>query len=92
MAVRLDSPDIGPETIQWMYGGYRMQQWPARESNEWTIEEAEQHFDDVFDRAFQDGPQLLIDGGVPVAYLVSREDWRGKQAGLPLVHEEKEAE
>jgi prevent-host-death family protein len=68
-----------------------MRLWPPRESNEWTIEEAEQHFDEVFDRAFQDGPQLLIDDGVPVAYLVSKEDWRRKQAGLALLHEDEEA-
>ncbi len=68
-----------------------MHQWPPRDSNEWTIEEAEQHFDEVFDRAFQDGPQLLIDDGVPVAYLVSKDDWRRKQAGRPLAHEEQEA-
>ncbi len=68
-----------------------MKQWPARESNEWTIEEAQEHFDEVFDRAFQDGPQLLTDSGTPLAYLASKEDWRRKQAGLPLVHEEKEA-
>jgi prevent-host-death family protein len=66
------------------------QRWPPRATNVWTIEEAQEHFDEVFERAFQDGPQLLVDNGVPVAYLASKEDWRRRQAGLPLVHEEAE--
>ncbi|HYI26164.1 MAG TPA: type II toxin-antitoxin system Phd/YefM family antitoxin [Thermomicrobiales bacterium] len=67
-----------------------LRQWPPRDTNIWTIEEAQEHFEEVFERAFQDGPQLLTDNGVPVAYLVSKEDWRRKQAGLPLVHDEQE--
>ncbi len=67
-----------------------MQRWPPRETNVWTIEEAQEHFEEVFDRGFQDGPQLLGDNGKPVAYLVSKKDWQGKRAGLPLVHDEPE--
>jgi prevent-host-death family protein len=63
---------------------------PPRSTNAWTIEEAQENFDEVFERAFQDGPQVLVDNGVPVAYLASREDWRRRQAGLPLVHDEQE--
>ena len=64
------------------------QRWLPRASNVWTIEEAQEHFDEAFERAFQDGPQLLVDNGVPVAYHASKEDWRRRRAGLPLVHDE----
>jgi prevent-host-death family protein len=48
--------------------------WPPRASNVWTIEEAQEHFEEVFARAFQDGPQLLVEHGKPLAYLASKED------------------
>jgi len=62
-----------------------------RESNVWTMTEARVKLDEIVDRAIQYGPQLITKRGKPVAYIVSIEDWRRRQAGLPLVHEEQEA-
>ncbi|MBA3275821.1 MAG: type II toxin-antitoxin system Phd/YefM family antitoxin [Chloroflexia bacterium] len=53
--------------------------------------EARAKLSEIIDRAEQYGPQLITRRGKPVAYLVSIEDWRRRQAGLPLVHEEQEA-
>jgi prevent-host-death family protein len=53
--------------------------------------EARAKLSEIVDRAQQYGPQLITRYGKPAAYVVSMEDWRRRQAGLPLVHEEQEA-
>jgi prevent-host-death family protein len=63
---------------------------PYRASNVWTMTEARAKLSEIIDRAIQYGPQLITYYGKPRAYVVSKEDWRRRQAGLPLVHEEQE--
>jgi prevent-host-death family protein len=51
--------------------------------------EARAKLSEIIDRSIQYGPQLITYRGKPRAYVVSMEDWRRRQAGLPLVHEEQ---
>ena len=64
---------------------------PYRASHVWTMTEARAKLSEIIDRCQQYGPQLITKHGKPVAYIVSIEDWKRRQAGLPLVHEEQEA-
>ena len=41
---------------------------------EWTIEEAQEHLDDVMTRALEEGPQL-VRGGEEVVVVVSAEEF-----------------
>ena len=62
---------------------------PFRASNEWTMTEARAKLSEIVDRANQYGPQVITYRGKIRCYMVSVEDWRRRQAGLPLVHEEQ---
>jgi prevent-host-death family protein len=64
---------------------------PDRSPNAWTMTEARARFEEIVDRAFEVGPHLITCRGKPRVYVVSAEDWRRRQAGLPLVHEEQES-
>jgi len=86
---RIDQIDYNGEYRH--FGGAAMAKRPYRASNVWTMTEARAKLSEIIDRAIQYGPQLVTKHGKPAAFIVSIEDWRRRQAGLPLVHEEQEA-